>query len=91
MNHSPIKTIAKIKPQKTDLTIISLLKVTMKSETRVEKSYKKKNLKYQIHLRAFSFYNIHFSLTGPIKRKKNYIYMCVCLCVCAYKIHENRK
>ena len=41
--------------QKTVLTSISLLKMTIESETRVKHSYIKLNLKYQIHVRTNSF------------------------------------
>ena len=40
-NPNPIKTIATIKAKNAALTIISLLKTTIKTETSVEQSYEK--------------------------------------------------
>ena len=54
-DHNPIKTVFIIKPEiKAALTIISFLKRTVKSETRVEQDYIQQNQKYciQIHLQT---------------------------------------
>ena len=58
-NHNSIKTISTIKARKTALYIISLLKMTIKSETRVEHSYIKLNQMHQINLWIYQYIYIY--------------------------------